>query len=137
MWKRLIAVSMLAFALVACQESKPNNQSLVTGVGNVTVSELRIISTGESSALLSGGSVSYLVTKVELTNDTSQPLYPTVGRFTLRDQTGGKIVATDNGSATFAGISNDTSPMKPGDKRTFVIGFRAQPTTSGTIAYEY
>lgn len=137
MWKRLFAVTALVFALAACQESKPNNQSLVTGQGNVKVTELRIITTGESSAQLSGGSLSYVVTNLELTNDTNQMLYPVPTHFFLRDQTGRKYVGSDSGSAAFTGISNDTSPIKPGDKRTFVIGFRADTNTTGTITYEY
>ncbi|GAC1404836.1 MAG: hypothetical protein NVSMB64_08690 [Candidatus Velthaea sp.] len=130
-------MSMLAFTLIACQESKPNNQSLVTGVGNVKVTELRIISTGESSSQLSGGTIQYLLTKVELTNDTNQNLFPVMTHFQLRDQVGRKFVATDTGSSAFTDVSNDTTPIKPGDKRTFVVGFRTDASTTGTIAYEY
>lgn len=137
MWKRLITVSLLAFTLVACQESKPNNQTLITGSGNVKVTELTIVSSADGGSQLSSGNVTYLITKLDITNDTPQMLVPNVNHFTLVDVTGRRIRAVDTGSSTFTGISNDVTAIKPGDKRTLTVGFRADANTTGTIQYEY
>ncbi|MFN2461352.1 MAG: hypothetical protein ABR591_11790 [Candidatus Velthaea sp.] len=139
MWNRLPAalVLALALALCACQESKPNVNTLITGGGNARVVETRFVSSAEGAIGISGGTITYALTRIELTNDTNSPLYPLASKFYLLDAQGRKIYGTDGGSAVFTGVSNNLQPMKPGEKREFTVGFRGDPQTTGTVLYDY
>ena len=93
--------------------------------------------TGDSRAALGAGAVTYVISKIELTNDQTALLYPLISHFSLTDRSGSRYFGIDSGSAALAGVSNDLSPIKPGAKRIFVVGFRADPTAMGTIRYDY
>ena len=64
-------------------------------------------------------------------------VWPVIAHFSLIDLAGNRFFAIDTGASALAGISNDLGPLKPGAKRTFTLGFRADPTTMGTIRYDY
>jgi len=137
MWERLACAAMLGLALAACQETKINDPTLISGGGPVAVLQSSYVSSGDSQAALGAGPVTYVVSSVELTNDTSAPLYPVIAHFYLTDRSGNRSFGIDSGSSAFTGVSNDLSPLQPGEKRTFVVGFRADATTMGTIRYDY
>jgi hypothetical protein len=138
MLKSVFAAFLLVATLCACQENKPNETALISGGGNVKVLQIRFVSTNEAAIGLSGGSITYVMARVELTNDTNQVLYPTINRLYLLDSsTGSHITGNDSGSSAFIGISNNLNGMKPGEKREFTVGFRADPNTTGTVLYDY
>jgi hypothetical protein len=129
--------TMLCVSLAACQQVKLGEPTLITGSGPVVVLQSNYVSSGDSQAALGAGAVTYVISKLELTNEGSLPLYPVISHFFLADRSGNRSFGIDTGSSTLAGISNDFAALKPGEKRTFVVGFRADPTTMGTIRYDY
>lgn len=135
--KRMFAAVTLVVALCACQETKANDQSLITGGGNVNVLQTSYIATGDSSSSLSGGGLTYIVNKIEFTNDTNSTLAPIIEHFFLQDQNGQRYSGVDSGSYVLAGVSNDLGQLKPGEKRTLTVAFRALPSTAGKILYAY
>jgi hypothetical protein len=137
MWERPACAAMLSVALAACQETKLDDPTLISGSGPVAVQQSSYISSGDSQAALGAGAVTYVISHVELTDDQSAPLYPVMAHFFLTDQSGNRYFGIDTGSSAFTGVSNDLSPLRPGEKRTFVVGFRASATTMGTIRYNY
>jgi hypothetical protein len=128
---------MLTAALCACQETKINDPTLIAGGGPVTVLQSSYVASGDSQAALGAGPVTYVISSVELLNDQAAPLYPVISHFFLTDRTGDRYFGIDNGSSAFTGVSNNLEPLRPGEKRTFVVGFRADATTMGTIRYDY
>jgi hypothetical protein len=137
MVKRLACAGMLAFALSACQESKITDPTLITGGGPVAVLQSSYVTSGDSRAALGAGPVTYVISKIELTNDQTTLLFPVISHFCLTDRAGNRSFGIDTGAAVLAGVVNDVTPMKPAEKRTFTVGFRADGTTMGTIRYEY
>jgi hypothetical protein len=136
MWNRLFGALALTFALCACQETR-SPLDLVTGTGSVHVLDARYISGQDPGTSLGASSATYILAKIEFTNATNQTLYPQAAKFYLLDHDGNRWAGMDTGSSVFAGISNSLAPLAPGDKRTYVVGFRALSTTSGSIAYDY
>jgi hypothetical protein len=128
---------MLCVSLCACQEAKLNDPTLISGGGPVGVLQSSYVSSGDSQAALGAGAVTYVVSTVELTNDQTAPLYPVISHFFLTDRAGNRYFGIDSGSSALAGISNDLAAIKPGEKRKLVVAFRADPTTMGTIRYDY
>jgi hypothetical protein len=137
MVERLACAAMLWVSLCACQEAKINEPTLISGSGPVTVLQSNYVTNGDSQAALGAGPVTYVISNVELTNDQTLPLYPVIGHFLLTDRSGNRYFGIDTGSSAFTGISNDLGPLRPGEKRKFVVGFRADATTMGTIRYDY
>jgi hypothetical protein len=138
MWKPLFAAVLSVAMLSACQESKPADMTpLVVGGGNIKVLSYRYITTNEAAIGLSGGSITYVITRVELTNDTNSPLFPVINRFYLLDPQARKITGNDSGSSVFIGVSNSLAAIAPGEKREFTVGFRADPGVTGTVLYDY
>jgi hypothetical protein len=137
MWERLACAAMLGVALAACQETKIDDPTLISGSGPVAVLQSSYVSSGDSQAALGAGAVTYVISSVELTDDQTAALYPVIAHFFLTDRSGNRFFGIDTGSAAFTGVSNDLSPLRPGEKRTFVVGFRADATTMGTIRYNY
>lgn len=137
MWKGRACAAMLLVSMCACRETKITDPTLITGGGPVAVLLSRYLASGDSRAALGAGAVTYVVSKVELTNDQAAPLYPVISHFSLTDRSGHRYFGIDSGAAALAGVSNDISPLKPTEKRTFTIGFRADATTMGTIRYDH
>jgi hypothetical protein len=136
MWKPFMAAVLLALTLTACQENKPPTP-LITGGGNVRVLSVRFVTTAEAAIGMSGGTITYALTRVELTNDNNQAIFPNPQRFYLLDSQARHIAAVDTGSSVFIGVSNDVSILRPGEKREFTVGFRADASANGTVLYDY
>jgi hypothetical protein len=138
MLARLAVVVLLCGALLACKETDtPVGAQLVQGLGDVRVINSLIVPSGDSSAQTSGGTLNYLIARIEFTNDTGVEVVPTADHFFLIDQNGNRFQGQDSGSAVFTGISNVQTLMKKDDKRELTIGFRTpNANTSGTISYE-
>ncbi|HEY4439545.1 MAG TPA: hypothetical protein VGN14_03775 [Candidatus Elarobacter sp.] len=138
MLARLAAAVLLCGVLVACKETAPpGNTTGVQGIGDVRVIASQIVPSGDSSGQTSGGTLNYLVARVEFTNDTGTEIVPTADRFYLIDQNGNRYAGQDSGSSVFTGISNPQTPMKKDEKRELTVGFRTpNANTSGTIGYE-
>jgi len=136
LWKRVFGALALTLALCACQEPKPA-LDLVTGGGGVRVLDARYVSGQDPGTSLGAGSATYILAKIEFTNTTNQTLYPQAAKFYLLDHDDNRWAGLDTGSTVFAGISNSLAPLAPGDKRTYVVGFRCLSTTTGSIAYDY
>jgi len=137
MWDRLACAAMLCVSLAACQETKLDDPTLISGSGPVAVLQSSYVASGDSQAALGAGPVTYVVSSIELTDDQSAPLYPVISHFFLTDRSGNRYFGIDSGSSALTGISNDLSPLRPGEKRKFIVGFRADATTMGTIRYDY
>lgn len=137
MWIRPASAALLLLSLWACQQTKIADPTIITGGGPVAVVESRYVASGDARTAAGAGPVTYVLSKVELTNDQATALYPVIAHFSLTDLAGNRYFAIDTGASALVGISNDLRPLKPGEKRTFTIGFRADPTTMGTIRYDY
>ena len=135
---RFAAALLLIAGLAACKENDtPIGQQLFRGVGNVRVLEAHIVPTGDSSAQTGGGTLGYVVARVEFTNNLGYDLTPSVSNFYLIDRNNNRFQAKDSGSSVFTGVSNSTQPLKKDEKREYTIGFRTtDPSVSGTIFYE-
>jgi hypothetical protein len=136
---RFAAALVLALSLVACKENdnRPLGQQVVRGVGNVKVLDAHVVLTGDSSAQTGGGTLRYLVARVELTNDMGFELTPDISHFYLIDDNNNRYQGKDSGSSVFTGISNSTMPLKKDEKREYTLGFRTtDPNPTGQILYE-
>jgi hypothetical protein len=139
MMHRFAAALVLALSLAACKEndSPPLGQLFVRGVGDVKVIEAHIVPTGDSSAQTGGGTLRYLIARVELTNDMGVDLTPDISHFYLLDAASNRYQGKDSGSSVFTGVSNSTMPLKKDEKREYTVGFRTtDPNVTGTILYE-
>ena len=138
MFARLAAAVLLCAGLIACKESNtPVGAQVVQGSGDVRVINSHLVPSGDSSAEMSGGSLTYLIARIEFTNDTGVSVVPTADHFYLIDQNGNRFQGQDSGSSVFAGISNVLTLMQKDEKRELTIGFRTpNANTSGTISYE-
>jgi hypothetical protein len=140
MFPRLAAALLLCVALTACKQddnNAPVGQTLFAGIGDVRVIDARIVPTSDSSAQTSGGTLSYLIAHVELTNGSRSDFTPQVDHFYYIDRDGNRFQAKDSGSSVFIGVSNSQLVLKQNDKRIYTIGFRTtDPSTSGTISYD-
>jgi hypothetical protein len=140
MMRRGAAALIASVALAACKQDDagPVGSQLFAGVGDVAVLDARIVPSGDSSAETSGGTLSYVIARVELTNDSRGDFTPQVEHFFFVDRNGNRFQAQDSGSSVFAGVSNSDAVLKLHEKRTYTIGFRTtDPTTSGTISYDF
>jgi len=138
MFRRIAAAAALALALAACKENDtPVGPQFFHGQGDVRVIEAHIVPTGDSSAQTGGGTLEYVIARVELTNDLGYDLTPDITHFYLLDRSNNRYAGTDTGSSVFTGISNSTEVLHKGDKREYVVGFRTNdPNVAGTIFYE-
>jgi hypothetical protein len=135
---RLAAVLVLSMGLVACKENgTPVGAQLFQGVGDVKVLNAQVVATGDSSAQNSGGTLNYVIARVEFTNDLGIDAVPQIDHFYLIDQNGTRFQGKDSGSSVFTGVSNSQMILKKDEKREYTVGFRtANPNSSGTIFYE-
>jgi hypothetical protein len=135
---RLAAVLLLTLTLVACKENgTPVGAQLFQGVGDVKVLNAQVVSSGDASAQTSGGTLSYVIAKIEFTNDLGADTVPQIDHFFLIDQNGTRFQAKDSGSSVFTGVSNSQAVLKKDEKREYTVGFRTTTAnSSGTIFYE-
>jgi hypothetical protein len=135
---RLAAVLVLSLSLVACKENgTPVGAQLFQGVGDVKVLNAQVVPTGDSSAQNSGGTLNYVIAKVEFTNDLGVDAVPQIDHFYLIDQNGTRFQGKDSGSSVFTSVSNSQMILKIGEKREYTVGFRTtNANSSGTIFYE-
>jgi len=138
MIQRLAAALLLCAGLAACKENDvPPVTSAFQGDKDVKVLDARFVPTGESAPGIANGTLTYLIVRVEFTNDLGYDTVPQVSNFYLIDRTGTRYQAKDSGSAVFTGISNSSQVLKQNDKREYVIGFRTpDPGVSGQVVYE-
>jgi hypothetical protein len=134
MWKRTLLALVLAFAAgTARAPAAPS----IAGGGDVNVLAVRFVPGNESGPGLGPAGVTYVITRVELTNGTAHDFTPDVTRFFLTSFRSERYQGTDSGSTAFAGISNSHRTLKQGDKRSYTVGFRsADPVIGGTVSYE-
>ena len=136
MWKRALFVLALALAVGVCRMPAPAAPA-VGGTADVRVLDVRFVPTSEAGAGLASGSPTYVLAKVELTNDTEHDFTPNAGRFFLTGAQNQRYSGTDTGASAFVGVSNSHRMLKQGDKRRYTVGFRsADPVITGTISYE-
>ena len=136
---RFAAALVLVLSLAACKENDtgPLSQAFFQGQGDVRVIEAHIIPTGDSSAQTSGGTLRYVLARVEFTNDLGYDLTPDITHFYLIDRNNNRYQGKDSGSSVFTGVSNSTLPLKKDEKREYTVGFRTtDPNVAGTIFYE-
>jgi hypothetical protein len=135
---RLAAVLALSWSLVACKENgTPVGAQLFQGVGDVKVLNAQVVSTGDASAQTSGGTLNYVIARVEFTNDLGVDTVPLIEHFYLIDQNGTRFPGKDSGSSVFTGVSNSQMVLKKDEKREYTVGFRTtNANSSGTIFYE-
>ncbi len=139
MIRRLAAALVLALSLAGCKEpdSTPLGRQFFQGQGDVRVIEAHIVPTGDSSAQTGGGTLQYVIARIEFTNDLGYDLTPDITHFYLLDRNNNRYQAKDSGSSVFTGVSNSTMTLKQGEKREYTIGFRTNdPNVAGTIFYE-
>jgi hypothetical protein len=136
---RFAAALVLVLSLAACKENDPGplSQAFFQGQGDVRVIEAHIIPTGDSSAQTGGGTLRYVLARVEFTNDLGYDLTPDITHFYLIDRNNNRYQGKDSGSSVFTGVSNSTLPLKKDEKREYTVGFRTtDPNVAGTIFYE-
>lgn len=139
MVRRFAAALLLCVSLVACKENDttPIGQQLFKGAGDVRVLDAHLVPSGDASAQTSGGTINYVIMRVELTNDFGYDVTPQIANFYLIDAKNNRYQAKDSGSSVFTGVSNSTMPLKKDEKREYTIGFRTtDPNVTGTIFYE-
>ena len=139
MFPRFVAAALVCLALVACKETDgtPVGAQFVRGAGNVRVINAQLVPTGDASAATSGGTITYVVARIEFTNDTGLDVVPTVDHFYLLDQNNNRYQGKDSGSSVFTGVSNSVAVLKKDEKREYTVGFRTpNANTTGTISYE-
>src|ERR1035438_5072745 len=96
---RLACAAMLSVSLAACRETKIDDPTLISGSGPVAVLQSSYVSSGDSQAALGAGSVTYVVSQVELTDDQTAPLYPVMAHFFLSDGAGNRHFGIDTGAS--------------------------------------
>ncbi|MBV8580043.1 MAG: hypothetical protein JO225_03135 [Candidatus Eremiobacteraeota bacterium] len=140
---RIAAALFLCLSLAACKENdaggdqKSLGQQFFLGQGDVKVIDAHVVPSGDASAQTGGGTLDYVIARVELTNDMGADLTPDISHFYMFDAANNRYQATDTGSSVFTGISNSAEVLKQGDKRQYTIGFRTNnPNITGTILYE-
>jgi hypothetical protein len=134
MWKRTLLALVLAFA--AGTSRAPAAPSIVGG-GDVNVLAVRFVPGNEAGPGLAAGGVTYVITRLELTNGSAHDFTPDVSRFFLTGTRTERYQGTDSGASVFAGVSNSHQTLKQGEKRAYTVGFRsADPVISGMVSYE-
>lgn len=136
MSKRVVTAFALALAIGAC-EAVALAESAIAGVGDVRVLATRVVPGTESGPGLNGGTITYLIATVELTNSTIHDATPSIARFILTASRGVRYAGTDSGASALVGVSNSHTMLKHGETRTYTVGFRTtDPVVAGTVSYE-
>ncbi|HTW84374.1 MAG TPA: hypothetical protein VMD91_09930 [Candidatus Sulfotelmatobacter sp.] len=136
----LSRVAALVASLAMLAVGKPSAPPVAPpfrGLGDVRVIETHVVPSTDASAQTGGGTLDYVVARVELTNDLGHDLTPQIAHFFLIDRAGNRYQATDTGSSALLGISNSRQRLLVNEKREYVLGFRTtDPSLSGTIEYD-
>jgi hypothetical protein len=136
MWKRAVLMLVLALAVGVCKAPALGAPSIV-GIGDVRVATVRFIPSIDGGPGLAGGALTYVLAKVELTNDTPRDFTPDVRRFFLTSAQSRRYQGIDSGSSVFVGVSNSHRILKQGEMRDYTVGFPTpDPVIAGTISYE-
>jgi hypothetical protein len=136
MWKRTFLALVLALAVGACKAPALGAAPIV-GIGDVRVSTIRFVPSTDAGPGLAAGGLTYVLAKVELTNDTPRDFTPDVRRFFLTGAQSRRYQGIDSGASVFVGVSNSHRMLKRGDTRDYTVGFRTpDPVITGTISYE-
>jgi hypothetical protein len=136
MWKRTLLALALTLAVGACRVPALAAPS-IAGVGDVRVLAVRFVPGAAAGPGLAAGGLTYVLTDVELTNDTPHDFTPEVSRFFLTGAQNRRYQGTDRGSSVFVGVSNSRRRLKQGDTRRYTVGFRTtDPVIAGTVSYE-
>jgi hypothetical protein len=123
MWKRMLFLPALALAIGMCK-TPALADAAITGIGDVRVVAVRFVP-------------DYVLTTLELTNDSAHDFTPDIGRFILTAPRNERYIASESGSSVFAGVSNPHRTLKHGDTRIYTVGFRTpDPVAAGTVSYE-
>jgi hypothetical protein len=134
MWIRALLALVLALAASTCEAPAASS---ITGAGDVNVLAVRFVPGADPGPGLSAGGRTFVLARVELTNDTAHDFTPDLSRFFLTSTQSERYQGTDTGSSAFVGVSNSHRTLKQGDKRVYTVGFRsADPVIAGTISYE-
>ena len=119
----MLFLPALALAIGSCKAPALADAD-VTGIGDVRVVAVRFVP-------------DYVLTTLELTNDSAHDFTPDIGRFILTAPRNERYIASDSGSSVFIGVSNSYRTLKHGDKRIYTVGFRTpDPVAIGTVSYE-
>jgi hypothetical protein len=135
---RLAVALLLCAGLAACKENDvPPVTSAFQGDKDVKILDARFVPTSESAPGISNGTLTYLIVRLEFTNDLGYDTAPQISSFYLVDRAGIRYQAKDSGSTAFTGISNSQQVLKKDEKREYTVGFRtSDPGISGQIIYE-
>src|ERR1017187_4225891 len=118
MWKRAFLVPALALAVGACG-APALAASPIAGTGDVRVLTTHLIPNTDAGPGLASGTLTYVVAKVELINDTPHDFTPDISRFVLTAAHNQRYQGIDSGSSAFVGVSNPHRVLKQGDKRLY------------------
>jgi hypothetical protein len=136
MWNRTFFTLALALAVGACEAPALAAPS-IAGVGDVRVVTIRFIPSTDAGPGLAAGGLTYVLAKVELTNELPRDFTPDVSRFFLTGAQSRRYQGIDSGSSAFVGVSNSHRALKQGEMRIYTVGFRTtDPLITGTISYE-
>jgi len=136
MWKRSLSVLALALAAGVCR-APALAAPPIAGAGEVRVLTVRFVPSADGGGGLAAGGLTYVLAKVELTNDTPRDFTPEINRFFLTSAQNQRYQGAEDGSSVFVGVSNSHRMLKQGDKRLYTVGFRTpDPVAAGTISYE-
>lgn len=131
----------LALALVAgatgCKETGPDQTSFA-GVGNVKVLSTQLVGSSDSATAIGTGVVSYVIAKIELTNNGETAWTPDLSHVYLLSRRGDRYSALTSGTSALIGVSNPTKPLEKGEKADYTVAFRTlDPSINGNIGYDY
>jgi hypothetical protein len=136
MLRRVVTAFALALAIGAC-EATAQGAAPIAGVGDVRVLATRIVPATESGPGLNGGTVTYLIATVDLTNGSIHDAVPSISRFILTTSRSVRYSGVDSGASALVGVSNSHTMLKHGETRTYTVGFRTtDPVIAGTVSYE-
>lgn len=130
------ALLALALAVGTCGVPAFASPS-IAGIGDVRVLSVQFVPSTDGGPGLAAAASTYVVAKVELTNDSPRDYTPDVSRFILTAARNVRYQGIESGATALVGTSNAHRMLKQGDKRLYTVGFRtSDPAITGTISYE-
>jgi hypothetical protein len=134
--RTLITLLCCGFVLLgATKNERPpdlTNGALRAGP-NIVIKDFRRVLANDGAA---DGFNTYYIVTFAYTNASNQYFYPTPTKFTVEATDNTRFFGTDSGSSVLIGISNDYSELKPGETRTFTLGFHVSGDTVGLFYYD-